>query len=144
MAGADLCVYAKQAAAPQQGVPYVRDTWGDKGVTSKRLTLARSPRHLSKPCPSVPRLLIRVLGSTRDGCFSGISLSWLQLGPARADREGFNAQTLTRSRSWTCERPVRGEHRSLRAGHEERSLPLIDRHFLTPSQIHTVIVSHTS
>ena len=66
----------------------------------------------------MPRLPVEGLGLDDGGDrFSGMSLGWLQPGPARANRRGLYAQTLTRSRGRTLERPVRGEHCSLRAGH---------------------------
>jgi len=100
----------------------IRDAWGDKD------DVEAAPR----PIPATPFKAMSLytspvdqgLGLTRDGCFSGMPLSWLQLGPARANRGGLYAQTLTRSRNWTRKRPVRSEHRSLRAGHEGRSVSL--------------------
>jgi len=100
----------------------IRDAWGDKS------DIETSPR----PIPATPFKAMSLytspvdqgLGLTRDGCLSGMPLSWLQLGPARANRGGLYAQTLTRSRNWTRKRPVRSEHRSLRAGHEGRSTSL--------------------
>ena len=109
----DLPLSAVRLAIPQSRCP-VRNTWGEKSDAEA----------IPRPIPATPFKAMSLctspinkgLRSTRDGRFSGMSLSWLQLGPARANRGGLYAQTLSRSRNWTQKRPVRGEHRGLRAG----------------------------
>jgi hypothetical protein len=64
-------------------------------IQTSRLSLAQSPRHLSKPCPSVPRLLIRVLGRRETAAFlvcRSVGYNWaLQEPPRKCEtQEGFH------------------------------------------------------
>ena len=104
----------------EQGAPcpYTCGTQGKMRVEMTSGCLARSrDTFQDRVPPSMPRLPMEGLGLDDGGRFSGMSLGWLQPGPARANRRGLYTQTLSRSRCWTQKRPVRGEHCSLRTGH---------------------------
>ena len=132
-------LYAGYEATAARSRRPMRDTWGDKSdVEAVPHPIPATPFKAMSLCTSP---VDQGLGSTRDGCFSGMPLSWLQLGPARADRGGLYAQTLTRSRNWMRKRPMRGEHRSLRAGHEEGSAWLMVSISHSCSQIRTATLT---
>ena len=93
---------SRVANKASHGMP-VWDTRGDEGENDVGL-LSPDPRDTFQGLapPSIPRLPVEGLGLDNGGNrFSGMSLGWLQPGPARANQGGLYAQTLTRSRGRT-------------------------------------------
>ena len=81
----------REAGRPTIKAPHTGHSGEIKARTS-RLSLARSPRHLSKPCLSVPRLLIGVLGQRE----TAVLLVCRSVGYNRALREPIEGDYMLR------------------------------------------------